>query len=551
MKKRIFWSILFSSFLTLILASVLLTAALYGNFSAEKKRDLAAECGYIAAAYRNSGIAWLAETGRESDMRITLVAPDGTVLYDSFAYINTLDNHLGREEVAEAMRNGTGEATRMSDSIGEKTYYYALRLEDGSVLRVSQTVKNLFGIISGAFLPILLIVLMTVAGAAVTAHFLTKSVVAPVNNLDLDHPLANNTYGELSPLLLRMDRQNKKIAEQIEALGQKRNELNSIAESMEDALVIFGSGRHVLFSNKSADELFGIKGEQNPGYLGLCRDIGYVRAAEAAFAGSPAAEKITKNGRIWQLTVNPVKNDKNYAAVLFASDITEKEQNDKMRREFSANVSHELKTPLTSILGCAEIMQNGIAKPGDYPRFIGQIHAEAKRLISLIDDIIKLSRLDEDALKKEFAPVDLYALSEKVIASLADKAAAAGVSLALEGETAFVEGIAPTLCEMVTNLCDNAVTYNKPGGSVTVSVTESGPSVRLSVRDTGIGIAPEHQSRVFERFYRVDKSRSKETGGTGLGLSIVKHGAMLHGAAIKLESKPGTGTLVTLLFNKT
>ncbi len=550
MKKRIFWSILFSSFLTLILASVLLTAALYGNFSAEKKRDLAAECGYIAAAYENSDIAWLAETGRESDMRITLVAPDGTVLYDSFAYINTLDNHLGREEVAEALLNGTGEATRMSDSLGEKTYYYALRLGDGSVLRVSQTVKNLFGIISGAFLPVMLIVLMTVAGAAVTAHFLTKSVVSPVNSLDLDHPLSNNTYGELSPLLLRMDRQNKKITEQFEALEQKRNELGNIADSMKEALVLFGSGRHVLFSNKSADELFGIKSEKNPGYLELCRDISYVRAAEAAFAGSPASEKITRNGRIFQLTVNPVRDNKNYAAVLFASDITEKEQNDRMRREFSANVSHELKTPLTSILGCAEIMQNGIAKPEDFPRFIGQIHAEARRLISLIDDIIKLSRLDEDGLKKEFAPVDLYALSEKVIASLADKAAAAGVSLTLEGETAFVEGLAPTLYEMVANLCDNAVKYNKPGGSVTVSITGSGPSVRLSVRDTGIGIAPEHQSRVFERFYRVDKSRSKETGGTGLGLSIVKHGAMLHGAAIKLESNPGTGTLVTLLFNK-
>lgn len=506
------------------------------------------ECSYIAAGYEQSDMDYLAEIGRGSALRISLIAPDGVVLYDNFAYVNIMDNHLDRAEVIGAVENGSGETTRLSDTLGEKTYYYALRLNDGSILRVSQTTKNVFGVIGNSTILILLIILLAVICAAAAAKLLTKSMITPINSLDLDNPLANNTYEEFSPLLLRMDKQHKKIAEQFALLEEKQNELNDIIESMNEALVIFGQNRHVLFSNKSADALFGYVKEKNTGYLGLCRDIGYARAVETAFAGKPAGEKISRNGRTYQLSVNPVKGNKNYAAVLFAVDITEKEQSEKMRREFSANVSHELKTPLTSILGYAEIMQNGIAKPEDYPRFIGQIYSEAKRLISLIEDIIKLSRLDEGGLKNEFEPVDLYALSEKVITSLNDKAQTAGVSLSLEGETQFVEGIRGTLYEMIYNLCDNAITYNKPGGSVAVSMSKSDAGVMLSVRDTGIGIPPEHQSRIFERFYRIDKSRSKETGGTGLGLSIVKHSAMLHNAEIKLESKPGKGTVISVIF---
>lgn len=548
MKSRIFWSIIFSSFLTLILTSVLITAALYSKFSEEQKRNIAVECSYIAAGYEKSDIEYLAEIGRRSVLRISLIAPDGVVLYDNFAYVNIMGNHLNRAEVIGAVKNGSGEATRLSDTLGVKTYYYALRLDDGSILRVSETTKNIFDIIGNSYILILFIIFLAVICAAVTARLLTKSMITPINNLDLDSPIANNTYEELSPLLLRMDKQNKKIAEQFELLEVKQNELNGIIESMSESLVIFGSNKHILFSNKSADNMFGVTHIKNIGYLTYCRDIVYTRAVEAAFEGRSSTGKISRNGRIYQLSVNPVNGNKNYAAVLFAVDITEKEQHEKMRREFSANVSHELKTPLTSILGCAEIMQNGIAKQEDYPRFIGQIHSEAKRLISLIEDIIKLSRLDEDGLKNEFEPVDLYLLAEKVISSLACKAQDTGVSLTLEGETQFVEGIRGTLYEMIYNLCDNAIIYNKPGGSVTVNISKSDSGVMLSVRDTGIGIPPEHQSRIFERFYRVDKSRSKETGGTGLGLSIVKHSAMLHNAEIKLESKPGKGTVISILF---
>ncbi len=548
MKKRIFWSIILSSSLTLVLASVMIITTLFNDFTVERKRNLAAECSYIADAYEKSDIKYLAEIGLKSAVRITLIAPDGVVLYDSFSYVNIMNNHLDRPEVIDAVKNGSGEATRLSDTLGEKTYYYALRLENGSILRISQTTKNIFGLIGNSYILILLFIFLAVICAAAAASFLTKSMITPINNLDLDDPLANSTYEELSPLLLRMDKQHKKIAEQFALLEEKQNELNDIIESMNESLVIFGQNKHILFSNKSADALFGDVKDKNIGYLGLCRDIGYARAVETAFGGKPASEKINKNGRIFQLSVNPVKGNKNYAAVLFAVDITEKEQSEKMRREFSANVSHELKTPLTSILGCAEIMQNGIAKPEDYPRFIGQIHSEAKRLISLIEDIIKLSRLDEGGLRNEFEPVNLYALSEKVIASLTGKAQTAGVSLSLEGEPQFVEGIRGTLYEMIYNLCDNAITYNKQGGIAAVSISKSDSGVLMSVRDTGIGIPLEHQSRIFERFFRVDKSRSKETGGTGLGLSIVKHGAMLHNAEIKLDSKPGKGTVISVLF---
>jgi two-component system phosphate regulon sensor histidine kinase PhoR len=548
MKKRIFWSIIFSSLLTIILTTSLIITALYSDFTSERKLELATECSFAATALGKTDIGYLTAIGRKSSDRITLIGSDGTVLYDSFADAKTLDNHLDRPEIYEAMKNGSGEATRLSDTIGEQTYYYALRLDDGNILRISTTTRSIFGIINNAAAVILLIVLLAVICAAFTALILTKAIVTPINKLDLDTPLSNNTYDELSSLLLRMDKQNKKIAEQIGELNAKQNELNAITESMSEALVIFGGNKHILFANKSAYNLFGNNNAKNIGYLEFCRDVSYTRTVEAAFEGRSAGDKISKNGRIYQLSVNPVLGNKAYAAVLFAVDITEKEQSEKMRREFSANVSHELKTPLTSISGCAEIMQNGIAKEEDYPRFIGQIYTESKRLITLIDDIIKLSRLDEDGLKKEFEPVDLYSLSEKVISSLKSKAEAAGIGLSLEGESHLINGINGTLYEMVYNLCDNAITYNKTGGTVTVNVSASDGSVVLSVRDTGIGIAPEHQARIFERFYRVDKSRSKETGGTGLGLSIVKHGAILHNAAIKLESEKGKGTTISIIF---
>jgi len=537
-----------SSLLIFFITSVLIITALYNDFKEERKQELEIECNYIATALTDMDINYLLNIGRDTPDRITLISSDGTVLYDSAADIKKLENHLNRPEIAAAIKNGSGEATRLSDTLGESTYYYAKLLENGNILRLSTTIKNIFGVIDRAAFLITLIILLAIITAIVSARILTKTIIAPINKLNLDAPLTNSTYDELSPLLLRMDKQNKKISEQFGELEAKQAEFNTITENMNEAIVIFGENKHILFANKSAKKLFGYSKAVN--YLELCRDAGYIQTVEAAFVGKSSSDKINKNGRIYQLSVNPVKGNMNYAAVLFAVDITEKEQSEKMRREFSANVSHELKTPLTSIIGYAEIIQNGIAKKEDYPRFAEQIFSESKRLLYLIEDIIKLSRLDEEGLKKEFVPVDLYLLSENVITELNDKAKSRNVSVSLEGKSNIVNGIERTLHEIIFNLCDNALIYNKDGGSVIIRIEKIEGRVILSVIDTGIGISLEHQNRIFERFYRVDKSRSKETGGTGLGLSIVKHGAMLHNADIKLESALGKGTTIKIKFKE-
>ena len=539
-----------TSLLTLFLTSGLLITALHNDFSAERKKTLAMECSYIAAAYEKTDIEYLKGIGRGSSNRITLISSDGTVLYDSFADSASLDNHINRPEIAQALEKGFGESTRQSDTLGQNTYYYALRLDNGSVLRISATSRSVIGIIDETATFISLIILFAAITAVIAARFLTKAVVAPVNRLNLESPLANNTYEELTPLLKRMDKQNKRIFEQLEAFEAKQSEFNTITDNMSEALIIFGDNKHVLSANNSAKRLFGVKNPKGLSYLELHRDVAFTRAVETAFNGKNANARMLKNGRIYQLSINPVISGSSYAAVMFGMDITEKEQRERLRREFSANVSHELKTPLTSIIGAAEIMHNGIAKKQDYPVFIEQIYNQSRRLLTLIEDIIKLSRLDEEGLSNEFTVVDLYRLAGQVIGELSGKAGLSSVSLSLEGESCEVRGIEATLREIIFNLCDNAIIYNKTGGSVTVSVTDEPERIVLAIKDTGIGIAPEHQARVFERFYRVDKSRSKETGGTGLGLSIVKHGAMLHGAEIKLESIPDIGTVITLYFKK-
>lgn len=547
MKKRIFLSILAVSASILVVTSALIVFALYKDYEKERKQELASECMYLAEAFGDNGIAYLKSVGRKSPNRITLIDSGGTVLYDSFADAASLDNHLDRPEVAAAIKNGSGEATRQSATRGENTYYYAMRLDNGYVLRIAVSTKSMLGIVRNTAGVIALILLLAVAVAAAISNLLTKAVVKPLNNLNLDEPLLNDTYGELSPLLLRMDRQKKKIGEQLAEIETKQAQINTIAGSMPQALVIFGVNKRVLYANESAGALFGAV-KAGIGYLELCRDTGYIQAVETAFSGYAADVKIETGAKTYRLSVNPVKGDKTYAAVLFASDVTQEGVNEKIRREFSANVSHELKTPLTSIMGYAEIMHNGIARQEDYPRLAGQIYGESKRLLALIEDIIKLSQLDEGEMQGAFAPVDLLAVARKAADSCRKKAEANDVQLAVAGETCIVSGIEGTLFEMIFNLCDNAVTYNKPGGSVEVSVEKSGNGAVVSVKDTGIGIAPEHLDRVFERFYRVDKSRSKETGGTGLGLSIVKHGALLHHARVDLASRLGEGTTVTLVF---
>lgn len=557
MKKRIFLSICFACFVTLFLTATFMVAVIYNNSTEQVKKEIIHQTKFIGTALTDGTNdqydqfdQYIIAIGKESENRITLIAPDGTVLYDNFVSANELGNHLDRPEIQSAVMNGKGESTRLSDTLGEKTYYFAEKLNDGNILRIACTIKTLIGLLESTIIWIVLIFISILLISVVIAVIITKLVVKPINNIDLDNPLKNDTYEELSPLLTKMEKQNQRIALQINALTERQQEFDYIVGSMNEGLIIFGEKGIVLSENNSAKAILG--DSIGKSYLQLSRDIAYIKAIESALSGKSASIKLNKNARTYQLSVNPVgeKSD-TYAAVLFIIDITDKEQAERMRREFSANVSHELKTPLTSIMGYAEIIENGIAKEDDIPQFVHQIRTEAARLLTLIEDILRLSRLDEGNIRQSFEAVELSELCLDVIKELNEKAKTKNVTLNFDGDIAIIKGYKTVLYEMVFNLCDNAINYNVENGSVIIRLAKDGNKIKLSVTDTGIGIAPEQQERIFERFYRVDKSHSKETGGTGLGLSIVKHAAALHEAEISLNSKVNYGTTINVTFKKT
>ncbi len=552
MKKRIFLSISILSLLLLLVTAAVLLLSMYNEFIDERKSEIATEAEYIKYALaisEDSDEEYLLEAGRTSRNRLTLISDDGTVLFDSFEPAGTLENHLSRPEVSQALKTGTGSATRDSDTLGEKTYYYALLLDDGYVLRVAATMHSIGGVLSDIRITIAAVLILMVAASLLAAGAITRRVVAPINKINPEKPLEYVPYDELSPLLMSMDGMNRRIEAQMEELRQERDEFDRITSAMSDALVIFGSDKRVLTINKSARRMFMNFRPSIRNHLELSRDEGYLELVEDAFEGKNGELRWEKNGRIYRLTATCVVDSDKYAAVLMGRDITDKELSEQMRRDFSANVSHELKTPLTTVMGCAEIIRDGVAKPQDIAGFADKIHSEASRLLKLIEDIIRLSKLDEAELTEEFRQVDIYKIASDVVKELSQKAEKAGVSLRLEGEKAEIKGIPGTLHEMIFNVCDNAISYNNRGGHADVSVRKVGDKTVLEVKDDGIGIAPEHQERVFERFYRVDKSRSKERGGTGLGLSIVKHGVLLHGARLSMQSEPGKGTDITIVFD--
>lgn len=550
MKKRIYLSICLASLITLVLTLFFSARVMYRNMYGEVKSEVGNEAEYIAIAAENMDEkvlgGYIEETGKRLKNRITFIAADGTVLFDNYASADSMENHLDRPEIKDALEKGKGEITRSSSTLGEQTYYYAVRLKSGDILRIAKTTRSVGGLIGSSAVWLVIIAAAVAVVAVITAKLLADSVIKPINELDLNDPVSNVTYEELSPLLTRMDKQNKEISAQIEKLSEQKRELGYITGNMTEGLVIFGKDGTVLTANASAVKILGNEGATE--YLELCRYPEYISAVESALDGKASDSKLHKDGRVYRMTVNPVEDSEKYGAVLFLVDITETESAEQMRREFSANVSHELKTPLTSIMGAAEIIENGIAKKEDIPHFAGQIHSEASRLLTLIQDIIRISRLDENDVTPEFEQVGLEQVCRTVAAELACKADDRGVTVNIEGGNVTVNGVRSILHEMIYNLCDNAIAYNKKGGSVNMILSEENGEKVLSVEDTGIGIAPEHQARVFERFYRVDKSRSKETGGTGLGLSIVKHGAILHNATVSLESEPGKGTKITVRF---
>lgn len=552
MTKRVFQSIFLCAAVTLILTAVFTTLFQYRTARENLQTQIEEEATYISEAFdtveSGARASLFDRIGKISQNRITWISENGEVLYDNRADADNMDNHLSRPEVSEAASDGTGESERDSATRKTETLYYALRLSDGSLLRIAAESASLWGVLASTYSPLLLIAAVVLLLAGLIAFVLTRAIVRPFNTLDLKHPLENKTYDELSPLLRRLDKQNQESHEQVRLLTARQEEFDLITSGMQEGLVIFSKDGTVLSANAAARAI--LSGETGGSYLQLCREKHYLSVVESALAGKAKTKKMKQGGRVYTLTATPVQNSlAGNAAVLFIVDITDSELSEKMRREFSANVSHELKTPLTSILGYTEIIGNGLAEESDIPKFADRIHKEAARLLTLIEDIIKLSQLDEDELRAEFVPVELSELCQNVLQELSQKAEKAGVTLHFSGDEQTVSGFEPSLYEMIYNLCDNAIAYNKPGGRVNVSLEKTPENkIRLSVRDTGIGIAEEHLGRVFERFYRVDKSHSKETGGTGLGLSIVKHAALMHDAELSIESTPQVGTTVQILF---
>ena len=551
MTKKIFRSMLLVAAVALLASLVVVVACMY-RFSADAQvRQLKDGLDLAAAAVGQSGEAYLKDVA-DNRCRLTWVAADGTVLYDTKADAATLPNHADREEIQDALQNGTGESVRYSDTLLEKTMYCARRLPDGTVLRISVSRATVGVLVVGMLQPIVLLLLLVLGLSAILAKRLSHHIVEPLNELDLEHPLDNECYEELAPLLSRINRQRGQIDRQLRELQRKTDEFSQITGSMLEGLVLLDDRWTVLSINPAAQRIFGADSAcVGQDFLTVERSHEMSAAIEAAMQTGHSEFRLHKNGRIYQLDLSRIDSAAERAgAVLLAFDITEQEEAEQNRREFTANVSHELKTPLQVIIGSAELLENGMVKPEDTPRFVGHIRAEAQRLVTLIGDIIRLSQLDEgDEMPAE--PVDLAGLAEEAVRDLQAEADKKHVTLHCGTQSACMTGVRRLLYEIIYNLIDNAVKYNVDGGRVDIQVAGEPHNVRVTVKDTGIGIAPEHQGRIFERFYRADKSHSKASGGTGLGLSIVKHAVQYHHGSIDLQSQPGKGTQISVTFPKT
>ena len=552
MTKKIFKSILIVAGTVLLASIVIIMGCLYEYFSNIQKDKLADELDIAASAVELYGTDYLKNIDSER-YRITWIQADGKVIYDTQAGADSMENHADRQEVKQALAEGEGSSSRYSDTLMEKTSYYARLLDDGSVLRVSTTYATAGLLVLGMLQPILVVLIAALVLSGILARRISKRIVEPMNSIDLDRPLENDTYEELSPLLNRINQQHKEIEMQMRYLKQRTDEFTQITESMKEGLILLDNKGNVLSINEAAQNILETDSSCiGHNFLSIERSRSINHAIAKAFEDGHSEEYAEYAGREYQIDISRIESDGDIVgAVLLAFDITEQQNAQRNRREFTANVSHELKTPLQGIIGSAELIENGMVKPEDMPRFIGHIRKEASRLVTLIEDILRLSQLDEGR-QMPSEQVDLFELAEEVRSVLEGACEAKHINMKLMGEHVSIDGVKRLLYEIIYNLCDNAVKYNNEGGIADIDISSDEKNAYITVRDSGIGIPQDQQERVFERFYRVDKSHSKESGGTGLGLSIVKHAVSYHNGTVSMKSEPGNGTeiRVALPLNK-
>lgn len=548
MASKIFKSIISAAAVVLLAAFIIITGVLYQYFGNIQQDQLKDELHLAAKAVEKQGEDYLEELDSER-YRLTWVMADGTVVFDNYVDPASMENHADRKEIKEALQSGTGSSVRQSATLTEQTFYEAVRLEDGSVLRISVSRITAWVLVLGMLQPTMVVLVIAILFSAWLAHRMAKRVVEPLNKLDLENPLENDAYEELSPLLHRIHAQHQQIKRQMQTLKCKQEEFEQIVGNMKEALILLDDNGRILSMNPAAKTLYEVNipcsGED---FLAIDRKQDMRHAIQTAKEQGHVYFRTKKHGRDYQFDLSSIDSDgKLHGLVILAFDITEQVNAEKNRQEFTANVSHELKTPLQSIIGAAELMKNGIVKEEDAPRFLGHIHQEASRLLSLIEDIIRLSQLDEgtEMAREE---ISLHEISKEVRETLSDAAKLKDISLEVSGDAGVINGVYGLIYEIIYNLCDNAIKYNNPGGYVKVSVKEQKDSVLLSVKDNGIGIAPEYQDKVFERFFRVDKSHSKQSGGTGLGLSIVKHAVQQHHGKMNIKSALNQGTEISIVF---
>ena len=548
MTKKIFHSILLVACTVLLACYLVILTSLNDYFTSLRKSQLKTQLSFASTAVEDEGIEYLKNV-ESGDYRLTLIDTDGTVLYDTGADAASMENHSDRREFQEAFLSGYGESHRYSRTLTEQTYYFAKKLSDDRVLRISTSQVTLVSLLLGMLQPLLVIAFLAILLSVFLAKRASRNLVKPLNNLDLNDPLSNDVYEELSPLLRHMAQQNKQIALQMDELSRSQNEFNAITSNMSEGLIVLNKDGVVVSLNTAARKIFEAEEDSiGKDFLTIDRTPEISRAIKETLSGKKQELEYEKNGRNYDLCINQiVEKDEVIGVLLLAIDNTEKIQAEQNRREFTANVSHELKTPLQSIIGSADLIESGLVKPEDMPRFIGHIKTDAARLVSLVNDIIRLSQLDENT-EMNWENVDALSVAKEALEMVGPIAESRNISLTIKGEPAPLNSVHKLLYDIIYNLCDNAVKYNKEGGFVKVDVKTAGDKVQVAVSDNGVGIAPADQSRVFERFYRVDKSHSRESGGTGLGLSIVKHAVAYLKGSISLESTLGKGTTITVSF---